>query len=310
MLSKLTYFSLLPVKERHDIHIPGSPERCIHRTIIETSDNALWLLEQLTPSQQQRRERLGQLLHELSEQQVPYIPAFHTTPDGNFTQQDTDGVWQVSPFVHGIPLPQPEYVHDAWRGIAIANFITALQQAGAHISLPQKTTPPLPEYISQLSAVIQEREPIVFRRIMQVIPYLNDLFSLLDILPMTISHGDLHPINIIWGENSINGVIDWEFAGEKSTLYDAANCIGCCGFENPDSLVQGLVPALVTQLYATGVLTKQNARYLSHMVLALRFAWLSEWLRRSDHEMLEMELDYMDILVRYRDALPKAWKIV
>jgi len=43
------------------------------------------------------------------------------------------------------------------------------------------------------------------------------------------------------------------------------------------------------------------------MVIASRFGWLSEWLRKRDHEMLEMELDYFDILVHQRRALADLW---
>ena len=43
-------------------------------------------------------------------------------------------------------------------------------------------------------------------------------------------------------------------------------------------------------------LSKFSLNYLTDFVLALRFAWLSEWLRKDDEEMLELELVYWEIL--------------
>jgi len=42
-------------------------------------------------------------------------------------------------------------------------------------------------------------------------------------------------------------------------------------------------------------------------VVALRFAWLSEWLRRDDVEMIALELDYMDLLIEHRGRLRSLW---
>jgi homoserine kinase type II len=42
-------------------------------------------------------------------------------------------------------------------------------------------------------------------------------------------------------------------------------------------------------------------------IVALRFAWLSEWLRRKDSEMIGLELDYMRLLIDNKNSLQKAW---
>jgi homoserine kinase type II len=41
----------------------------------------------------------------------------------------------------------------------------------------------------------------------------------------------------------------------------------------------------------------------------MRFAWLSEWLRKDDREMIGLELDYMDLLIQNRDALARVWTL-
>jgi len=46
---------------------------------------------------------------------------------------------------------------------------------------------------------------------------------------------------------------------------------------------------------------------LPEFVVALRFAWLSEWLRKDDVEMIGLELDYMDLLIEHRGRLRRVW---
>ena len=48
--------------------------------------------------------------------------------------------------------------------------------------------------------------------------------------------------------------------------------------------------------------------HLFDLVLALRFAWLSDWLRRSDGDMIELETVYIDLLLRNRVTLIHCWE--
>ncbi len=57
---------------------------------------------------------------------------------------------------------------------------------------------------------------------------------------ISFCHGDLHPLNVIWGEKSIRAVIDWEFSGIKPEIYDLANMLGCLGMEDPANLFRPL----------------------------------------------------------------------
>jgi homoserine kinase type II len=42
-------------------------------------------------------------------------------------------------------------------------------------------------------------------------------------------------------------------------------------------------------------------------IVALRFAWLSEWLRKSDKEMIELEQVYMRLLIENKEQLVHSW---
>ncbi|RXF76689.1 aminoglycoside phosphotransferase, partial [Desulfovibrio sp. DS-1] len=177
------------------------------------------------------------------------------------------------------------------------------------------------------------RLPEAARRLHPVRDALEALPDVLAAQPVVLAHGDAHPLNLIWapcgkGDDApadgsgpptceplaaLRGVIDWEFAGAQPALYDAANCIGCVGFEHPSGLGRGFAAGFTTALrqgvapYELAGMGADMLRHLPLMVLASRFGWLSEWLRRGDREMLGMELDYCDILLHHRQRLANMW---
>ena len=126
-------------------------------------------------------------------------------------------------------------------------------------------------------------------------------------LPVAFCHGDYHPLNIIWSADDIKCVIDWEFSGYKSEIYDAANLIGCVGVEDPQSLTGDLIKSFIADMKEAEIISKTSWKYLVEFIIALRFAWLSEWLRRSDTEMIRLELDYMRLLIENKRSLQKGW---
>ena len=50
-------------------------------------------------------------------------------------------------------------------------------------------------------------------------------------------------------------------------------------------------------------------QYFVDLVITLRFAWLSEWLRKKDTEMIELEIDYMFLLLDNKEVLEKNLEI-
>jgi homoserine kinase type II len=115
---------------------------------------------------------------------------------------------------------------------------------------------------------------------------------------------------VIWEADGIRAVIDWEFCGLKPELYDVANLIGCVGVEEPAALTGELVGALLRHLREAAFLSLLGWRLLLPYVLALRFAWLSEWLRKGDEEMIELELTYMRLLMQDRTEIERCWTTI
>lgn len=308
MIENLSLWGLNPDRLRTDIFLPGSPERCIARHPVQDNSGQVWMLEQLRPGQFERREMIGRSLAKLNQEGLP-IAAYMPDSNGRFVVEHKDDHWQLSPFVPGDPLPQPEFVDDAERGESLGQFLVGLRQVGAAIG--EFDTAPLfilEDYINELMGAMAPRRPEYHQALLPVLGTLTPLFEAWTDLPHSLCQGDFHPLNVIWQDKRVAAVIDWEFMGLRPSLFDTANCLGCVGIEDPSSLVHGLAPALLRALRDGNCLEQKSFSLLPEMVLAMRFAWMSEWLRKQDDEMAELEVRYMRLLGNSIDTLLPAWK--
>ena len=145
-------------------------------------------------------------------------------------------------------------------------------------------------------------------RIDPVLAFLEEHFmSVCDALPVGFCHGDYHPLNIIWGKEDILSVIDWEFSGIKPEIYDLVNMVGCLGIEHPSSLVGDLVRKLIARLKAADLYSDVSWHHFFEFIVAMRFAWLSEWLRKDDREMIGPRTRLHGALIQNRDVLAREW---
>jgi len=62
-------------------------------------------------------------------------------------------------------------------------------------------------------------------------------------------------------------------------------------------------------LQDAGLISGISREVFIEFVVAVRFAWLSEWLRHKDHEMIELETVYMNLLTDNSAMLKNAWKL-
>ncbi|QJB56480.1 phosphotransferase [Pseudodesulfovibrio sp. zrk46] len=307
MLDNLTLWGLTPKSVSVDVLLPGSPERCLGRTAVEDNTGAIWMLEHLRPGQFDRREKIGRTLDALKKEGLP-IPAYLPGPDGRFCVEKEGEYFQISPFVPGDPLPQPEFVTHTERGASLGEFTADLHEAGNSIH-EFDNDPPfiLEDYVNELMGTIAPRRPDVHEDLLPVLPVLVPLFEAWNDLPTALCQGDFHPLNIIWNDRSVAAVIDWEFMGIRPALFDVANCFGCVGIEEPRALVHGLAVTLLRTLNDRGQLDKESLSLLPELILGLRFAWMSEWLRKKDEEMVHIELRFMRLLANSIDTLLPAW---
>jgi homoserine kinase type II len=155
---------------------------------------------------------------------------------------------------------------------------------------------------------VKNNNPIVHAHYLPFVKFLEIRFiPEHDTIPISFCHGDFHPLNIIWNKNRIKAVIDWEFTGFKPEIFDAANLVGCAGIEDPEGLGMPMVMAFIRELKNADIISPKGWDLFPEYILALRFAWLSEWLRKNDTEMLDLEARYMEILMTHMDELRSIW---
>lgn len=314
-------------RERPDLALPGSPDRCLSRTVVETGDGGLLVLERIGANQADRRQALGRLLDMLrtglanGEKPGPgLIPAWlpvRTSPENEpvYVAQDWGMHWQLSPYVTGVELDRPGYLEDSELGADLGRFLADLGRAARQIPLaelePDFFSLRLPDFAEDLATTMEKREPDLRPCLNPVLHVLATFFDQYDGLETGLCHGDLHPLNVIWSRRGVAAIIDWEFAGTRPLLYDLANCLGCLGIERHQGLTQAFAQGLLAQAgqnTPSGPLTPENLDTLFPLVLATRLGWLSEWLRRGDNEMLELELTFWDLLLKERSGLESQWR--
>jgi len=296
---------------RSDIIIPGSPERCELRFVIECNNDRLYLLENIFPKDVDHKSKIIVCLNFLFRKGLGGITPYICTERNEYMVCCDNRFWQLVPFISGVNLNRPEYVFDKWRGRVMADFLIELRNKSGDLpSFFSLASFSIKDYIYDLISKIETNEPEVFSKILPVILFLEKRFMKVhDMLPVAFCHGDFHPLNIIWSPGAINAVIDWEFLGIKPEIYDAANLIGCIGIEDPEGLTGDLACDFFSALKQEKLISGISLEIFIEFVIAVRFAWLSEWLRHKDLEMISLETVYMNLLADNSGMLKKAWGI-
>lgn len=293
---------------RADVAIAGSPERSLERAAVEDAGEGLWVIEKHDPGLAARKQEIAAAAAYFSGR-VPEVKSSLEFAAGRFIAERGGAVWQVTPYVHGIGLDRPAYAFEAWRGAALADLLIRFRRAALDMPAPARTDDfSLPAFIRDLVGKLTVRERPLFERVHPVLVGLErGFFPGIGGIPRAFSHGDFHPLNVIWSPTGINGLIDLEFCGVRPETYDAALLIGCVGMEDPRCLRGGLVRSFVGALRAGAGFSEAGWASFFDLIVALRFAWLSDWLRRDDREMVDLEAVYIDLLIANREGLEAAW---
>jgi len=302
---------LTVTKIRRDLELHGSPERCELRFAIECSDGNIYIIESLIEDDINHKRKIITRLNDLLARKLACINPYIATGDGKFIINNKDRSWQLSRFIEGISLNRPDYTFEGWRGKALANFLINLRLKSDNIpNFGDQSSFSITNYINTLNTQLIDFEPELQTEIQPVLDFLKDrFFQKHDSLPVVFCHGDYHPLNIIWSDTSIKSVIDWEFSGFKPEIYDMANLIGCIGVETPEALAGDLVAKFISKMKSSGLISLKSWKMLVEFVIAMRFAWLSEWLRYKDSEMIELETVYLKLLHKNADDLKHIWQI-
>jgi len=294
---------------RADLPIAGSPERCEFRTVVETRSAELFIVEGLPPASIPHKRRVSAALGHLARQDVDSIRPYRRNREGDLITRRRGRHWQVAEYISGTPLDRPAYVFEGWRGPALADFLISLRRRAGEVPGYDIASPfSIVRFIHDMNRRMQEHDPGIARRVRPAREYvLNALSPHHDRLSVAFCHGDFHPLNVIWSRDGILAVIDWEFCGFKPEIYDAAMLVGCAGMEDPRSLTGDLVVGFLERLRKSSLLGEESLKIFFEYTLALRFAWLSEWLRQPDPEMVDLECVYIGLLLENHARLSHAW---
>lgn len=301
----------LQLQQVHDeIPLAGSPERCEYRMVVESSQGARFILEQVFSHTVDRKRWIAGCLDDLSSAGLEGILPYRKVRNGDQVVASAGRFWQLQNFLPGVALDRPAYALEGWRGRAAAKFLCELKQRSVGVIERCDGAFSLKAYSYRLMNDIRHRDHVYYESIAKIFDFLQrDFFVVYDHLPIGFCHGDYHPLNVIWTPQGIGAVIDWEFCGLKAELYDAANMVGCLGMEDPEALVGDCVVEFLDALRCAHKYHAKSWRYFYDLVVAVRFGWMAEWLRKKDREMIEMELDYWDILVEHREQLKTVWAV-
>lgn len=296
-------------KIHHNIPVQGSPERSIFRVVLEDKNGKYFVLEQVPVKSLKHKKQIAATLDFLSKKNLARIQPYLADEKGKHIIKYKNNFWQMAPFIRGIPLDREKYMYEKWRGPALADFLIELRRKSQGLPFFDSSKIfSLKDYVYKLIREINLYHKDITAEIKDIAGCLGkDFMPAYEKLPVAFCHGDYHPMNIIWSVNDIQCVIDWEFSGYKSELYDAANLIGCVGVEDPQSLTGDLIKSFIADMKGTEIISKTSWKYLVEFIIGLRFAWLSEWLRREDKEMIRLELDYMRLLIENKRSLQKVW---
>jgi len=296
-------------KIHKNIVIQGSPERSVFRVVVEDENNNFLVLEQISPKSLDYKKLIALILNFLAKKNLACVQPYLASEKGEFVIEHKNNFWQMVPFVQGVELDREKYVYDKWRGQVLASFLIDLHRKSKGLPFQNlRNAFSLKNYIYKLIREINIYNKDIKNEIKEIAGFLEiDFMPAYERLPVTFCHGDYHPLNVIWSADNIKCVIDWEFCGYKSELYDVANLVGCIGMEDPQSLTGDLVKYFINDMKKEKIISKASWMYLLEFVVALRFAWLSEWLRRKDTDMISLELDYMRLLIDNKNFLQKAW---
>ena len=321
-------WGICPDRVRPDLKIEGSPERSFSRIVFQDNKNRLFLLEKIAPDHCAHRTKIAENIARLNRNGLLQALSYCRTENGGYLarlshrknnrksaqddeQRDTPYGFQISPFLPSEGIQRPGYLSSAGTGKEFGNFIISLTRISCSLHMERfGQTFSILSYINRLFEQMKVHDRKVVPKFSTVLDFLKkDFFKNHDQLPLAFCHGDLHPLNVIWQKGKITAVIDWEFAGVKPEIYDAANLLGCAGIENPEGLGMPMVMTMLEHIKKANIFSPISWEYLPEYIVALRFAWLSEWLRKKDIEMIEMEECFMKIFMENITTLRNGWGI-
>jgi homoserine kinase type II len=301
LVDVLPAWNLQSARIAQDLTAGGSPERVRGRYVLEHCGRR-FVLECLSLAKRQARQREATILQTMQNHGCPHLCPWLATADGQAGIAADGYFWQLRAWKPTHDLDRDAYGFDAWRGQVMAEFLRNMRDA-SHGLTDDEQPFLLCEYIPVLMRLIHDGNHRLYDDLSPIIAELQEILALEPSLPRAFCHGDFHPLNVLWGEQSLNAVIDWEFCGLKPQLYDIANLLGCLGMDSPQFLTSPMAAAILH-----GTADFADLEILPQYIAAQRLAWMREWFVKKDREMMVQELDFLWLLLDNRDLLARRFR--
>lgn len=298
-ISKVLGFYGINFKAMGAEKVYGSPSRTNDRAVVIGSDNQKYIVEKHHFWNIEKKEKLAVNIDVLKNNGFEKCTPYLKSRSGKFATEFENRCWMVIPFVENEIMKRPGYLDNGKMGFSAANALLKIYDVSPVFEM--NDVPGGFSMIVHTQSVISKIKsgyPGIFRDIKEVITIINDLF-LSTILSSRIifSHGDYHPMNILWKNDEVMSVIDWEFSGYRPALTDVANMIGCAGFEDITAFDRNFVNEFLKTVVKSGFFNDKELKELMTFVLGFRLSgWLNEWINDNDEEMINREIKYLNIL--------------
>ena len=201
----------LELAELHpEVEMVGSPNRCLKRLVVEDDNHHLFVIEQIDQKKAARKQRIARMVSWFANRGMKGVVPYLCADENRFVVHSQDAFWMVMPYVKGVELDRPEYVKDMWRGREAATILGDVRRLGG--GLPWRAESfSITRYVLRMHHDLLQHNPEVLFWLRPVFEWLRQtrFLSTCDGLPRSFCHGDLHPMNMIWGKDSVNGIIDW-----------------------------------------------------------------------------------------------------
>lgn len=270
-----------------------SPLRVVRSIVIEDIAGKKYIIDKIRFDDIENKKYIAKSIEKIDELKVDKVALYLKSINGNYIEEYNLRSYMLRDYKEGIPIKQPYYLKDAWRGEKAADFLIDLytKTKGKQLNFKKNN---LKEYFDKFNYILSKNYLKEYEELKNIIEFLNKFYLKIENLPVIITHGDYHPINIIWGIDEINAVIDWEFTALNHKIYDIANMTGCILSEGAEYIESDFLKSFLKKMFNCGLIEKVEIDILPEYILFLRYVgWLTLWYKNNDKEMIEFEVKFL-----------------